>query len=228
MLFGELALPAQVFEGALQFFCQVLKHDSHRFLIRLLRISANARECTGIGRLLMPDSRPSCGTIETLWRKRFKRTPDLGVKPGRLPGKKKCQTSWKKLLWSLSPQATRPLGTPAARDPDRLLAKTQPKRGRRSVSTSGFSSLHYFASVMPLLQVLCAGVLLHMLCHSPHQICRGHRLPAMSLHRPSISEFAFRIVQLPAHLLKFVHCQIQIKIVHVSDVDMNLAFQLRP
>src|SRR5215472_3035085 len=58
MLFGELALPAQVFEGALQFFCQVLKHDSQWFLIRLPRISANARECIGIGRLLMPQQPP--------------------------------------------------------------------------------------------------------------------------------------------------------------------------
>jgi hypothetical protein len=28
VLFGELSLPAQVLEGSLQLFCQVLKHDS--------------------------------------------------------------------------------------------------------------------------------------------------------------------------------------------------------
>jgi len=28
VLFGELSLPAQVLEGSLQLFCQVLKHNS--------------------------------------------------------------------------------------------------------------------------------------------------------------------------------------------------------
>src|SRR5256884_2356356 len=54
MLFGELAPPAQVLEGSLQFFGQVLKHNSDRFLISFSRISANARECTGMRRLPMP------------------------------------------------------------------------------------------------------------------------------------------------------------------------------
>src|SRR5207249_9291098 len=163
-----------------------------------------------------PSSSTSCGTIEPLWRKKFNRSQDLGVKPGRFPGKKNYYISWKKLLWSPSPQVTRQLGTPAARVCDHLLRKPQPKCGRLGPRSFFSSLLHLFCyapSVMPLLHVLSTRVLLHMLCHSPHQIRRGHRLPAMSLHRPSICKLAlaFGIVQILGHLLKLVHRQIDRK-----------------
>src|SRR5205823_8220773 len=79
--------------------------------------------------------------------------------------------------------------------------------------------------VMPRLHILSARGLLHVFSHATHQIGRGHWLPAMPLHWPSIGKlaFAFGIVQILGHLLELVHRQIQIKIVHVSDIDMNLA-----
>src|SRR5207249_11142767 len=86
MLFGELAPPAQVLEGSLQFFGQVLKHNSDRFLISFSRISANARECTGMRRLPMPLEQHLVRYNRAAVAKEVQQVPRSRSETGEVPG----------------------------------------------------------------------------------------------------------------------------------------------
>src|ERR1700716_3598585 len=68
------------------------------------------------------------------------------------------------------------------------------------------------------------------LTHAACQLAPGERMPRMAFHWTAERKLPFivRIGRAPEKFLKIVHGQIQVKVVHVSTGEMQLADDLRP